>query len=350
MIKLWKNTYLKYVIASLFVIVLLLLPSNKQKNKPDIFTPPFLAGDTLNCYIMIDKSMYTQGYSMGYLYAIFKELEKQQGTTVQLYHETEDKLSQWVKLATGKTDIIIMNSVKDTVPDMFQDDVISSIPLNDNDDVCVVDKSNYKIVQTINYWLTFFKQTPEYEKITKKYYKKLKHVISPYDNYIKQYAASIQWDWRLLASLIYQESKFKLGVSSSKGAIGLMQIKESVAKTYGIDDIYDPESNIKAGVSHLQRLQNKYRKMGADSLDLIQLSLAAYNAGEGRLEDAMSLASLHKKDPLKWVNIAETIPLMNDRDYYTNEVVKFGKFRGNETLQFVDNIIKRYEKYQSSVE
>lgn len=348
--KIYNNVYLKYVIVLLFAIALFIFPSNKIKQRRDLFAPPLLAGDTLSCYVMIDKSLSAKGHPLGYIYALFGEFAKQQGCKIDFSHQLEEPLSQWVKLATGLTDMIIINSQKDTVPEMFQDDVISSIPLNDNEDVCVVEKSNYTIVQTLNYWLTYFKQTPEYARMSKKYYKKLSHVISPYDTYIKQYAKLLGWDWRLLAALIHQESKFKLGVSSSKGAIGLMQIKESVARKYGIADIYDPESNIKAGVLHLQRLQNMYKKMGADSLDLVEITLAAYNAGEGRIEDCMSIAGTLDKDPLKWATIAEMIPLLNEKQYYTKNIVKLGRFRGKETLRFVDQIITKYNKYLQSVE
>ncbi|MEF9930872.1 MAG: transglycosylase SLT domain-containing protein [Bacteroidales bacterium] len=319
---------------------------DKSKERSNILAPPLLAGDTITCAIMIDMSLYSKGYSLGYLYELFKAFEQQQGCTVNLLPHDKTPMSQWINLAAGTTDIIIINSQKDTVPNVYQDKVISSIPLNNNEDVCVVNKNNYRIIQTLNYWLTFFKQTPEYKKITPKYYHRVKQGISPYDNYIKKYAPLLNWDWRLLASLIYQESKFKVGVSSSMGAIGLMQIKESIANKYGIDDIYNPESNIKAGVFHLQRLQNLYRKMGADSINTIKLSLAAYNAGEGRLDDCMNVAALHGKNPLIWQDIVEIIPLMREKDFH---VVKFGKFSGKETLSFVDNIINRYDKYSLSV-
>ena len=62
-----------------------------------------------------------------------------------------------------------------------------------------------------------------------------------------------------------------------------MQIKESVAKSYGVENIYNPQENIKAGTLHLKRLQNMYKKMGADSLNAILLTIAAYNCGEGRI-------------------------------------------------------------------
>ncbi|MBO7269156.1 MAG: transglycosylase SLT domain-containing protein, partial [Bacteroidales bacterium] len=135
----------------------------------------------------------------------------------------------------------------------------------------------------------------------------------------------------------------------SRGAIGLMQIKESVAKTYGINDIYHPEQNIKAGISHLARLQKLYKKAGADSTNIIKLTLASYNCGEGRLQDCMALAQQKGLDPLVWENIAEVIPLMKEEEHYKNDAVKLGRFNGGETLKFVEFILKRYGEYCKSV-
>ena len=159
----------------------------------------------------------------------------------------------------------------------------------------------------------------------------------------------MDWDWRLICSLIYQESKFKMGVSSSRGAIGLMQIKEAVARTYGIEDIYDPEYNIKAGISHLARLQRLYKRAGADSTNLIKLTLASYNCGEGRMEDCMALAREKGLDPLVWENLTQVIPLMKEEEHYTSDVVKLGRFNGGETLKFVELILERYGQYCQTV-
>ena len=173
-----------------------------------------------------------------------------------------------------------------------------------------------------------------------------KGIISRYDGLFAKYSQKIRWDWRLLAALIYQESKFKIGVSSSRGAIGLMQIKESVAKSYGIEDIYDPEENIKAGTRHLLRLQRMYEKMGADSLNAPLIAIATYNCGEGRMEDIMNLAKSIGRNHLVWDTLATVIPLLQKRDYYMDTVVKLGKFKGTETLKYMEQINERYLYYK----
>ena len=255
--KIWRNKIFQYTVTFVLAFCFISLP-DWEAEKTDVPSPLLFAGDTLNCSIMLDKSLRAKGYTIGYLYELFQKFEQHQRCKINLNIVEQNAMQQWVMLITGKTDMLILNSQKDTVPTIFEDEVVSSSILDRDEDVCVVRKDNYNIIQSLNYWFPYFRQTQDYSH-TQRYHKSYRiadrngapisrTTISPYDVYVKKYADILGWDWRLICSLIYQESKFKMGVSSSRGAIGLMQIKESVGKTYGIDDIYDPEQNIKAGI------------------------------------------------------------------------------------------------------
>ena len=355
--KFWRKRYFQYSIAFLGAFFLFLIPK-WERDKKDIPSPRFLAGDTLSCVVFIKNSIAVKGYSLGYIYELFGNLDNSQMCHTDI--EPQDNyFASWVKLATGKSDILIINALRDTVPEIFQEEVVSSIPINPSDDILVVEKSNYQFIQIFNHWFTFFKHTPEYKELSSKFFRSYRSMdkeggpglgrhLSPYDQTIRENSHILGWDWRLLASLIYQESKFKAGVSSSRGAIGLMQIKEAVAQKYGIDDIYNPSDNIKAGTLHLNRLQKMYLKMGADSLNARQIAIAAYNCGEGRMSDCMNLATQEGKNPLLWSDIKEIIPLLRDEKYYNSPTVKYGRFNGKETLKYVEKIEERYLKYKET--
>lgn len=355
----WRNRYFQYTFAFTVAFLAVLLPK-WEREKKDLPSPRFLAGDTISCTVLIQNSIASKGYTLGYIYELFSHFDKAQmcKTNITPRHEN---FASWVSLSTGKTDMLIINSLRDSVPEIFQEEVVSSIPFNKTEDICVVEKSDYQIVQVFNHWFVYFKQTKQFKDIAAKYFKSYRitgrsgelinrRTLSPYDNAIKENARIIGWDWRMLASLIYQESKFKAGVSSSRGAIGLMQIKEAVANKYGVEDIYNPNENIKAGTLHIKRLQNMYRKMGADSLNAALITMAAYNCGEGRMQDCMSLAVQEGKDPLLWSHIKEIIPLMKEEEYYKSDAVKLGRFKGKETLKYVEHILERYEKYKQATE
>jgi hypothetical protein len=81
----------------------------------------------------------------------------------------------------------------------------------------------------------------------------------------------------LVLAVIKAESNFNRWAISNKGALGLMQLIPSTGRRYGVQDFFDPQQNVDGGVRHLKFLLEKFK----GNLDL---SLAAYNAGENRVE------------------------------------------------------------------
>ncbi|MBN2241304.1 MAG: lytic transglycosylase domain-containing protein [Acidobacteria bacterium] len=94
-----------------------------------------------------------------------------------------------------------------------------------------------------------------------------------FDPIIKKYASYYELDPSLIQSIIETESGFNPNAVSSKGARGLMQLMPETARRLGVENSFDPEQNIKAGVRHFRSLMDMFD----NNLDL---SLAAYNAGE----------------------------------------------------------------------
>ena len=81
--------------------------------------------------------------------------------------------------------------------------------------------------------------------------------------------------------------------------------------------------------------------------DLIKFTLAAYNAGEGRIKDCRNFASSRGEDRNSWDTIVSLIPMMREDSILENEVVKLGKFKGHETIAYVDQIFSHYEAFCS---
>lgn len=175
-----------------------------------------------------------------------------------------------------------------------------------------------------------------------------KGIISKYDSLIKRYAEKEAIDWKLIAALIHQESRFRPHIVSPVGAYGLMQLMPSVAKTYKINftKLSSPDLNIATGTKYFRWIYNHFDKPEFSAEDKIKFSLAAYNAGIGHIHDARALARKYNLDPNVWSDNVEVMLLnKSTRKYYTDPVVKHGHCRGFETRVYVRNIMEYYEHY-----
>lgn len=229
-----------------------------------------------------------------------------------------------------------------------------------------VNKNANELLSVLNIWLNKKKKTSDYFVIYNKYFKSRKDAeirneseyfslkggkISAYDELIKKYSSRLDWDWRLLASMIYQESHFDTSAQSWAGACGLMQIIPATSVRYGIDSACSsPIESINAGTKYLQSLDNYWKNNIQNKNERIKFVLASYNVGLGHIIDARNLCVKYNMNPGVWENnVAFYLLKKSQPKYFNDEAVKYGYCRGQEPVNYVREILDRFEHYKNVI-
>lgn len=224
----------------------------------------------------------------------------------------------------------------------------------------IVRKGAVNLLEETNQWIEDNTETLEFRKLKTKYYRNPRWVnialgkplqnrtISDYDHIIKELSGKIGWDWRLVAALIYHESKFDADVTSHRGAFGLMQLMPSTASKFGAHRGSSPNEQIAAGIRLLNYLDKRLTRLVPDKNERKKFVLAAYNIGLAHVLDARNLAEKYGKDPTIWHDNVEYYLLAKSQpEFYNDSIVKYGRISGKETHRFVLDVMDRYEHYKT---
>jgi membrane-bound lytic murein transglycosylase F len=166
----------------------------------------------------------------------------------------------------------------------------------------------------------------------------LQHVEQRLPRYLawfQEAAAKYQLDWRLLAAMGYQESKWDPGAVSFTGVRGLMQLTEDTAEMMRAGDRHDARTSIFGGARYLARMLATVPDRITEP-DRTWFAVASYNVGYGHVEDARILAQQHGRNPDRWEDVREFLPLLSQERWYTR--TRRGYARGWEPVRYVDNV------------
>ena len=267
-------------------------------------------------------------------------------------------------VAKGKIDYTVTNNELAKINKTYNPNINISLEISfDQRSAWAVRKTSPKLAEAADKWHRENINSAEFEASARRYFELNKHTpqgsilslkdgrISYYDDLFRKYASQINWDWRLLAALVYTESNFNPSAVSWAGARGLMQLMPSTARAFGVPAGMesDPEQSIKGGVRYIADLQKIFSKI-EDKKERIMFVLASYNAGIGHVFDAMALADKYGKDKYVWNgNVAVYMLLKNREEYYKDPVCKSGYFRGTETYNFVRDVLARADMYIKNI-
>jgi membrane-bound lytic murein transglycosylase F len=174
--------------------------------------------------------------------------------------------------------------------------------------------------------------------------------LSPFDDAIRANSKIIHWDWRLIASLIYQESNFQSGLTSARSAHGLMQLMPATAAKFGVDSVSTPARQIAGGIRYLNYIDKQLPEEITDPIERVFFILATYNVGIGRVMAAREKAEKYGRDKNRW---------NRHTDYYLLRKSKKDPEGVKDTTElypvdlknegFVDEVVGRYFHYRNLI-
>jgi membrane-bound lytic murein transglycosylase F len=150
-------------------------------------------------------------------------------------------------------------------------------------------------------------------------------------------AAEAGLDWKVLAALGYQESRWLARAQSPAGAQGVMMLMPETARKMGVKNTRSPAQNIRGGARYLALMKRKIPQRIRDP-DRTWLALAAYNIGLGHLENARIITQMRGKNPDRWADVRASLPLLSEPAWHSRFAL--GYARGEETAQLVERVFQ----------
>ncbi len=312
---------------------------------------------------LIDKKVYVNRTSP--FFSRLESLQNEIGGSIDIvsvpgYIDTEKLIK---KVADGEIAYTVADDNIANLNGTYYDNIDVDVQLSFPQQVAWAVRQNApELLNAVNGWFDEDRKKSVHVYIYNKYFKASREQwnkfngeysslkgnrISDYDELLREYSKIIDWDWRLLAAQMYQESKFNEEARSWAGAFGLMQFMPGTAAIYGISPSSPAEEHIRAGVLYLSWLDDYWKERIFDPEERIAFILASYNVGLGHVNDAVNLALSFGYNPQKWDgNVAECILMKSQSIYYNHELVKHGYCRGEEPYKYVKSIRTQFEHYK----
>ena len=156
-----------------------------------------------------------------------------------------------------------------------------------------------------------------------------------YRSWFEQAAVQYGVDWRLLAAIGFQESRWDPQASSANGAVGVMMLTSNTAQAMGIKNRTDPRQSIFAGARYLAQVRGMVPTHIPEP-DRTWFTLAAYNVGFGHVEDARIIAQTLGKNPDSWADVSKQMPKLAEPRWFAR--AKCGYAQGWQPVEYVEHV------------
>jgi len=159
-----------------------------------------------------------------------------------------------------------------------------------------------------------------------------------YEGKFKEAANLYNLDWKLLAAISYQESKWNNNAVSPTGVKGLMMLTKSTATMLGVNRL-NPAESILGASKYITQLSKKYIKYDKDTM--MSMTLGAYNVGPGHISDIIKIAIKDNVNIENWLTLKKYLLKLHKKQFYKN--MEYGYARGWEAVQYIENVKQYYD-------
>ena len=271
-------------------------------------------------------------------------------------YDTEQLLKHvWEK----KIDCTIADSNIVAINRRYYPELVVAFDISDPEPHAWLLPKGAKDLQTvINDWFDYYKTSGELEATlernfgyvdsfdyvdTQRFKKQIRKRLPKYKKYFIKAGEKNDIPWTLIAAQAYQESHWRARAKSPTGVRGIMMLTQPTAREMGVKWRLNPKTSIFGGAKYLKKLMRKLPS-SIEEPDRTWFALAAYNVGLGHIKDARELALEQGKNPDKWSDMADVLPLLTQKKYF--EKLKYGYARGHEPVLYV----KRIRNFQDILE
>ncbi len=238
----------------------------------------------------------------------------------------------------------------------YYPDIRIGIPIQGEESLAwAVRKDDSEMLKAINQFMLYAMQSGKLKQIKDKYYaniensdlfdiklfhQRLKTHLPKYKKIIIKESKKFEFDWRLVAAVVYQESHFNPNARSFTNVRGLMQVTAITAEEMGIENRLNPTQSIQAGIKYLDKMMKNFEYFDNEYEKMV-FGLASYNIGYGHITDAMQIAKKKGLDETKWHNLVKVLPLLSKSQYYKK--TKYGYARGWEPVIYVERVLTYFD-------
>ncbi len=334
-------------------------PSNWRRQPPDltekkmIRSPVELVGKDI---YVIRQSSFKQR---------LENLSQEVGGEIIIHEDSANAETESLirKVATGEIQFTVSDQMLAQVNELYYPNIDINTVLSLPQQIAWAMRSNSpSLLTATNQWLAVIKRLGIFQVVHDRYFNSPRfsatlassdysslngEKLSPYDDQLKKEALGLGWDWRLLASVVFQESNFNPGVESWAGAIGLMQVMPETGQYFGVHDLWNPEKNIAVGSRFLKFLDEYWKKTVTDDVERKKFVLASYNVGLSHVIDAQRLTKKYGKKENQWDdNVGFYLAQKSNPKYYRDALVLAGYCRCDGPVLYVKQVLQRYEEYK----